>query len=184
MKEAELKEIFKSFIQSQGFAITEEFKQSSPDLIIERDGRRIGVELKGSRNTTIFASAFGQLLFSKFKYNVDEMWLILPKAPSFISKDWIEFLWDSHIKIFFFSGESFIELKLEFLRAIHRRTFFEIDKAILNFLKEHPESVSFAEVCKKLSLESGTLRYHLKGNFLGSALKGKIKVENDKIKLF
>lgn len=183
MKEEELKERFKSFVQSQGFIIEEESRQSSPDLIIEKNGRRMGIELKGSRNTTVFAAALGQLLFAKFKHNVEEMWLILPRPPSLTSKNWIELLWNNGIKIFFFSGKGFLELKTEFLRPISRRSFLEIDKAILNLLKERPEGVQFTELCKELSLEAGSLRYHLKGRFLGSILKDKIKIENDKIKL-
>lgn len=185
IKEVELQEKFKSIIQSQGFSIVHKFIQTSPDLIIEKEGRKIGVELKGSRNTTVFASALGQLLYSKFKYNLDELWLVLAKQPSSFSRDWIELLQKHNISIFFFSSDKFVKFTLESFR-VNRKNPLEIDKNILNLLQSFPEGLGIREIARALDITEETVKNHIEGGGIlnkFSILKGKIKVENDKISL-
>lgn len=182
MRESELKEKFKLYVENRGYTVCSECLTSSPDLIIEKDDVKIAVETKGSRKTSIFGPALGQLLFAKTKQKIDELWLILPKAPSTMSLDWIRLLWSYRITIFFYSNDEFIKLTRDLVRS-DIRSFPEIDEEILNLLKNYPNGLSQLEIIKKLGLEKDSLEGHIINNRRHSILRDKITIENDKIKL-
>jgi hypothetical protein len=51
----------------------------SPDMIVEQDGKRIGIEFKHEIVSGAVASGIGQLLFGKIAFGIEEMWLVFPK---------------------------------------------------------------------------------------------------------
>ena len=113
MKERELKDKFNTYILQKGYRIVKEFVNNPPDIIIEKDGNYTAVELKGSGRPSIFGVSVGQLLFAKSKYNINDLWLVLPRVPQFSSKEWVILLLKLGIRIFYYSNGGFTEFSVE-----------------------------------------------------------------------
>lgn len=188
MNESELKEKFKTIIQIDGAKILKEFANTSPDLIIEKNGRRIAVEIKGSRSTTVFGTALGQLLFAKFRYDLDDLWLIIPKAPSIKSLDWLNLLWKHKIVVLFLSQNSFVMLTPKLLRPSINTKSSEIDDMIINLLRKNENGMKPVEIARLIGISTSTVRRHVKGGIdngvlFGGTLKNKVTIETGKFRL-
>lgn len=113
MNEEELKNKFKSELIFKRFGVVREFRNNPPDMIVEKDGNYAAIEFKGSRYPSQYCKAIGQLLFARFKYNIKNLWLVLPKTPSLWSREWVKLLLSLGIDIFYFSDDKFINLTME-----------------------------------------------------------------------
>lgn len=118
MQEAELEIKFISFAAKEGFLIRK-MLGSSPDLILEKEGKKIAVELKGSRKTTVLPVALGQLMFAKAKLGTEELWLVTSRHPVSFKREWIDFFFELGIKIWFFDeSKGFILVTPEKLQEL------------------------------------------------------------------
>lgn len=102
--ENEFKKRFKTYIEEKGFRIVKEITNNPPDLIIEKDGELICVELKVSRGQALLGNALYQLLFARYTFKTKKLWLVISKLPTVMSRDWIKLLWNYRISIFLFDG--------------------------------------------------------------------------------
>jgi len=100
--ENEFKKRFKVFLERKGFKIIKEITNGPPDLVIEKDGDVICVELKVSRGQNLFGIALYQLLFAKSVFRTKKLWLVISGTPTSMSKKWIKLLWNYRISIFLF----------------------------------------------------------------------------------
>jgi DNA-binding transcriptional ArsR family regulator len=192
MREEELKEKFKLYVKSQGYEIHSEYCNLPPDMIITKDGRSIAVELKGSRDPSKFSRALGQLIYAKIKFQIRDMWLVLPELPSLLSKEWINVIWNQKIEILCFTNNEFVILTPELLRdrpynhlstSNHsKKRYLQTDSAILRLLKTSKEGLTFYEIAKNLNLSSETIRNHLKKGLTGVKNED-LTVEYNKIRL-
>lgn len=101
MFESELRDRFKSIVVSKGWRILREFYNAPPDLIIEKQGRTISVELRVGADHSTLAKALGQLLFSKFVHKTDEIWLVIPEKSTQLRK-WIKIFEEQGVRVFQF----------------------------------------------------------------------------------
>jgi len=78
-EEAWMEEIVTKWSESIGSRIIKDSCTLSPDMVIEHEGRKIGIEFKHAVISGVIASGIGQLLFGKVAFGLDEMWLVFPK---------------------------------------------------------------------------------------------------------
>jgi hypothetical protein len=83
--------------------------KSSPDFLVEKEGKNIGVELKFDTGSASMQKALGQLLFAKSAYNLDELWLVLPESQK-PQKEWMSLFRIQGIKIMLLSSDGISEL--------------------------------------------------------------------------
>lgn len=76
---------FEGLIGGLGYKIIEKNAQKTPDYVLEKEGKKIGVELKISANINSIQMGIGQLLVAKNNKSLDEMWLVFPNLK--ISED-------------------------------------------------------------------------------------------------
>jgi len=185
MNESYVKEKFKEFITSQGYRIEREFTTSSPDLLLNKDGKLIAVEIKGSRSTSNYALALGQLIFAIFNFKgISEAWLVLGKTPTRVSEKWLECLWCHGIKIYLMMQNRFELLTPErFRKFITRRSFEEIEENILTLLRENPSGITIEDITRMLNLEKQQVIDHVSGRLTRSLLKGKIIFDGNFVKI-
>ncbi len=74
-----MEEIIKQKAESVGFRIIKDSHTLSPDMVVEMDGKKIGIELKHEIVSGAIAAGIGQLLFGKVAFGLDELWLVFPK---------------------------------------------------------------------------------------------------------
>jgi len=108
--EASLRDMFEIIVEKQGFNIVKRFAQSSPDFIIQKDNKTIGVEIKLVSDTSSLEKGMGQLLLAKISYNLQDMWLVLPSQTQPLSEDCIQAFKSTGIKVFILSQNSLEEI--------------------------------------------------------------------------
>ncbi len=178
--ERDLRDAFKKIILNQGHQVVKEFESGSPDLLISKDGILTAVELKRKLD---FSKAFGQLLYAKSKYTPQNIWLVLSEIPTKSDSYWLELMEKEQIKVFVVRANELITLEKSMLGE-SARTYDQIDKEIEGLLKEFPNGLTKSEVSMKLGLDLETVDNHVKYAVKGvvtSSLKGRIRVENDRI---
>ena len=195
VNEEGLNERFKSIIMREGFIVVKEFVNVCPDLIIEKGEIRAGVELKADMKTSWLPKALGQLLFSKVKDNVNDLWLIIPRIPSALTTDWVKLFTDNGIKIFFInddnivriSGETVEKMRFHSRKGSSFRRSIQIDNKIMELLKDKPNGLTFGEISRMLDINWSTVRGHIIGPFGVMdkiwVLKDRIVVEGNRVKL-
>lgn len=186
MREVELKEAFKKVVLSREFTIIKEITNSSPDMIISKDGLKIGVEFK-SQNPIQFAEAIGQLLFGKFKFKLDKLWLVIPVTPSKSALGWLKTLWKHHVQVFALINGNLIRIKSNNLRHFVRERTLILCSKIFECIQNHPEGLTFKEIAKEIGVETNTVKFNINGllkkdKFWGANLKDMIVIEGDKVK--
>jgi len=195
VNEEGLNERFKSIIMREGFIVVKEFVNVCPDLIIEKGEIRAGVELKADMKTSWLPKALGQLLFSKVKDNVNDLWLIIPRIPTALTTDWVKLFTDNGIKIFFInddnivriSGETVEKMRFHSRKGSSFRRSIQIDNKIMELLKDKPNGLTFGEISRMLDINWSTVRGHIIGPFGVMdkiwVLKDRIVVEGNRVKL-
>lgn len=72
--------LFERLVEELGYKIIEKNAQKTPDYILEKDGKKIGVELKIVATITTVQTGIGQLLVAKNTRPLDELWLVFPDS--------------------------------------------------------------------------------------------------------
>ena len=103
--ESLLRDKFEKIAEKHGFKIVMRLFKTSPDFIIEKDGKGIGVELKSIVSASSLEKAVGQLLFAKTYYNLQEIWLVIPPVQTF-PKNWSDVFRFQGIKILILDGDN------------------------------------------------------------------------------
>jgi len=104
-----LRDKFEKIAEKQGFKILMRLFKTSPDFIIEKDGKGIGVELKSIISASSLEKAVGQLLFAKTYYNLQEIWLVIPPVQTF-PENWLDVFRYQGIKILILDDDNFINI--------------------------------------------------------------------------
>lgn len=101
---------FMSVIEKEGFKLLKQLSQTSPDFIIEKDGKNIGIELKLGTDAPSLQKALGQLIFAKSFYNLKEIWLVTPLQARVFPEDWLKIFKSNSIKILMLENDMLTEL--------------------------------------------------------------------------
>ncbi|MBS3055648.1 MAG: hypothetical protein J4452_04120 [Candidatus Aenigmarchaeota archaeon] len=107
--EAAFSDVFEAFLRKEGYNIKRKLYQTSPDFIIEKETKLIGVELKVKADATSLQRALGQLLYAKSAYNLDEIWLVMPPHQT-IAGDFLKNIQNQSIKTFILDQERLIQV--------------------------------------------------------------------------
>ncbi len=190
MKEFQLQEKFKKFIEDKGFKVIREFCNKPPDLIIERNGKKIAVEIKTLTNSSKFSTALGQLIFAKIHHKVDELWLVLPDRPSVFSREWVEVFLKLGIVIFcldrdnttFTTLDSLDSLKLDPRRLPFHHSVRRMQERIrkMERIIQERKEVDLLELSRILGVSLDTIRLHIRKGF--PRVKGKMIIEGNKVR--
>ena len=105
-----LRDQFEALAEKEGFTILRRMINTSPDFIIKKDDRVIGVELKMIANTSSLEKAVGQLIFAKKHYKLQDTWLIFPSQTKPFSSQWLNIFKSSDIKVFILENEKLFEI--------------------------------------------------------------------------
>lgn len=186
IREAELKRKFKQIIQLKGFKILREITNAPSDLILEKNGRKFGVELKASEDC-IFSQALGQLLIAKIKFNFDKMWLVLDFIPSINKSDELEVFRRHKISIFSVVDGKLIKISKRNLRPLIRQSQLEVCRRISEIVEMFPDGITFNEIGKILELKPNAVRFFVKGfmrkaKSCGGWLREKVIIEGNILK--
>lgn len=107
--EAAFSDVFEAFLRKEGYNIKRKLYQTSPDFIIEKETKLIGVELKVKADATSLQRALGQLLYAKSAYNLDEIWLVMPPHQT-IAGDFLKNIQNQNIKTFILDQERLMQV--------------------------------------------------------------------------
>ncbi|MBI2084240.1 MAG: hypothetical protein HYT70_01320 [Candidatus Aenigmarchaeota archaeon] len=112
MSEGEMVEIVKELAKFDDFKMLKEPLVLSPDMVIEWDGKRIGMEFKQGLYSSDIAAGIGQLLLGKVVFALHEMWLVFPKAqvPKRLSLSWYETMTTVGIKPYWLDVTGFTRI--------------------------------------------------------------------------
>ncbi len=186
IKEAELRKQFKQLVQLKGFKILKEITNAPSDLILEKNGKKFGVELKASEDC-IFSQALGQLLIAKIKFNFDKMWLVLDFIPSKNKRDEVEVFRRHKISIFAVVDEKLIKITKRNLRSTITQPQLETCKEISEIVDMFPEGVTFNEMAEFLNTRPNVIRFLVKGQMkktksCGGWLRDNVIIEGNTLK--
>ena len=150
-------------LKSKGFDVKSE--QKYIDLIIEKNGIKIAVEIKSEQNLTpILPKAFGQLMAAKYIYKPDELWLIL-KTKDLHALTYFKILKENDIKIFSIENTELIEIKNIANLKRDRKVKSGIDYSklvkIWNALAEAGDWLHIAEISRRTNIDECTVRWYL-----------------------
>ena len=107
--EAAFSDVFEAFLRKEGYVIKRKLFQTSPDFIIEKESKLIGVELKMEADAASLQRALGQLLYAKSAYNLDEIWLVMPPYQT-IADEYLKTLQTQNIKTFILDQERLLQV--------------------------------------------------------------------------
>ncbi|OGI14620.1 hypothetical protein A3K63_03730 [Candidatus Micrarchaeota archaeon RBG_16_49_10] len=107
--EALMSDNFELLAKNIGINIINRPGKSSPDFLVEKGGKNIGIELKFDVGSASMQKALGQLLFAKNTYNLDELWLLLPESLR-PQKEWMGLFRSQGIKVMLMSNDGISEL--------------------------------------------------------------------------
>ncbi len=111
-EEKQMEDIIENMAVSRGFTIIKGSHTLSPDMVIEIEGKRIGIELKHAIVSGAISSGIGQLLFGKVAFGLDEMWLVFPKGCyGKIPISWFRTLQHVGIIPFHLGDEGFVQIE-------------------------------------------------------------------------
>lgn len=108
--EDQIQNKFEEVAKSRGFRIVINLRVESPDVIMEKDGKLIGVEIKSNCRASSLFMALGQLLFGKNIFELDELWLVLPFIENSFNKEWFQVFNSNVIKVFILFNGNLIEV--------------------------------------------------------------------------
>lgn len=181
LDERALRNSFRRALLDRGYEIVKEFESGSPDLLIKKSGVLIAAELKRKID---FSKAFGQLVYAKSRYNVQEMWLVLGEVPAKSSYVWLEIMMKEGIKVYIMEANNLVILQDSMLKEPLKREFEEIDNEIESLLRQFPSGLTKSEISMKLETDMETVQNHVKAAVEGdiaSSLKEKIRLDGNRI---
>jgi len=108
--ESYFRDKFIPLIEKEGFKVLKQSSQVSPDFIIEKDDKKIGVELKSGSDVPSLQKALGQLIFAKTFYNLEEIWLAIPLQAKPFPDDWLKTFKSNNIKVLVLENDMLTEL--------------------------------------------------------------------------
>ena len=152
----------KNILQSKGFNIKN--KPKYVDLIIEKQGIKIAVEIKGENDlTSMLPKAFGQLIAAKHIYKPRELWLIL-KTKDLHNPTYFKILTENEIRIFTIENTNIVEIKSMTPKRDRKvRRGFDIGKLtqIWNVLAQNGDWLHVAEISRRTKIDECTVRWYL-----------------------
>lgn len=162
-----------STLEFQGFKIINK-NPKYVDLIAEKDNKKIAIEIKSEKNLTLLLpKAFGQLMASKYIYNVDEQWLII-KPTKIYDSNYFKVIKEAGIRFFTLENKNLTEIRnfsqTKRNRKVRRGIDYKKIAKIWKVLAESEDWLHIAEISRRTKIHEATVRWYL-DHYLSKAVE-------------